>query len=88
MAWFLYVVECSDGTLYAGITTEIERRLQEHNTSAKGARYTRARRPVRLLQEAEFESRSQASKAEYYFKRLTRTRKEEWVTEPFDLIES
>lgn len=73
--WFVYVVRCSDGSLYTGITTDIERRLTEHNESPKGARYTRARRPVTLAGAWEFESRSEAARGEAAFKRLTRAEK-------------
>ena len=75
MTWYLYVLECADQTLYTGITTDPERRLDEHNSSPKGARYTRARRPVSMLVHWEFESRAAASKAEYKFKRLARPEK-------------
>lgn len=47
--WFLYTCECSDGTIYTGITTDVKRRIREHNNSKRGARYTRRRRPVTLL---------------------------------------
>ena len=73
--WFMYVLECSDSTLYTGITTNIHRRINEHNTSIKGAKYTRNRRPVKLLYKIEFENRSSASKAEIRFKKLTRKQK-------------
>ena len=48
-SWYVYVVRCRDDSLYTGITTELERRIEEHNHSPKGARYTRARRPVELV---------------------------------------
>ena len=47
--WWVYLVSCSDGSLYTGITTNVERRISEHNTSKKGAKYTRNKRPVRLV---------------------------------------
>ena len=47
--WYLYILECSDGTLYTGISKDPERRLNEHNNSKKGAKYTAARRPVKLI---------------------------------------
>ena len=47
--WFVYLLECSDGSLYTGITKDVDRRLNEHNISKKGAKYTRSRRPVSLL---------------------------------------
>jgi putative endonuclease len=73
--WYLYVVECSDGTLYTGITTDIQRRLHEHNHTSKGAKYTKNRRPVQLRLSEEFDSRSSATKAEITFKRLSRKEK-------------
>ena len=74
--WYLYVVRCSDGTLYTGITTDVTRRLHEHNVTKKGAKYTRGRRPVELVYWIDFNDRSTASKAELRFKKLSR--KEKW----------
>tara|TARA_Y100000310_G_C20054223_1_gene521993 strand:- start:173 stop:430 length:258 start_codon:yes stop_codon:yes gene_type:complete len=71
----MYVVRCSDSTLYTGITTDIGRRIDEHNTSRKGAKYTRGRRPVELIYWVSFNDRSSASKAEARFKKLTRKKK-------------
>jgi len=73
------MLQCSDDTFYTGITTDIERRLSEHNLSEKGAKYTRARRPVLLVYTAEFSDRSEASKEEYRIKQLTRTEKEKLI---------
>ena len=73
--WFLYVVECADGTLYAGVTTDLQRRVAEHNGGPKGARYTRARRPVSLRQSWPLSDRSAATRAEAAFKRLGRRAK-------------
>jgi len=73
--YFLYILHCSDDTLYTGITTDIQRRLEEHNSSAKGAKYTRSRRPVALVYTEKFEDRSSASKREYIIKRLSRAKK-------------
>ena len=75
MHYFLYILHCSDDTLYTGITTDIQRRLEEHNSSAKGAKYTRSRRPVALVYTEKFEDRSSASKREYIIKRLSRAKK-------------
>ena len=75
MSWFLYVVECADRTLYTGVTTDVVRRVNEHNTSKKGAKYTRKRRPVKLLVSWPHPDRSSAQKAEYRFKRLSRREK-------------
>ncbi len=79
--WCLYVLQCNDGTYYAGITTDIVRRLNEHNTSSKGAKYTKPRRPVRLVYWVDYKDRSTAQKAEYKFKQLTRKQKEKIIHE-------
>lgn len=79
MAYYAYIVECADKTLYSGITTDLERRIQEHNESPKGAKYTRTRRPVRLLYTEEFATRSEALKREAAFKKLSRKGKEQLV---------
>ena len=71
----LYIVRCADRTLYTGVTTDIQRRLHEHNTSSLGAKYTRARRPVRLVYTKKFRTRSNAQKAEARLKRMTRAEK-------------
>jgi len=73
--WFLYVVKCADGTLYCGVTTDVVRRLKEHNTSSRGAKYTRSRRPVALLYKEPHSSRSAAQSAEFQFKKLSRSEK-------------
>ena len=78
--WYLYVVQCRDQSLYAGITTDLERRIIEHNESKKGARYTRSRRPVTLVISWIYNDRSQASKAEYAFKRLSTSKKKEKIS--------
>jgi putative endonuclease len=80
-AWFLYVLRCADGTLYTGTTTDISRRIDEHNTSRRGAKYTKTRRPVKLVFSLNYENRSKAQKAEYKFKRLTRKQKEKIISE-------
>ena len=80
--WYVYIVRCSDNTLYAGVTKDIGRRVAEHNTNDKlGARYTQSRRPVTLVYEEGSESRSQASKRELEIKRLTKKRKEFLIAE-------
>tara|TARA_Y100001973_G_C5169828_1_gene318350 strand:+ start:1034 stop:1288 length:255 start_codon:yes stop_codon:yes gene_type:complete len=73
--WFLYVVECADGTLYTGITTDVDRRLHEHNSTRKGAKYTRSRRPVILRAFCLCEDRSDALVKEIAFKKLSRKQK-------------
>lgn len=72
---YTYILRCADDTLYTGITTDLERRIREHNHSPLGASYTRGRRPVTLLRSQEHESRSDASKAEYHIKHLSREEK-------------
>ena len=73
--YFLYILKCADDTLYTGITTDLDRRVLEHNTSPRAAKYTRARRPVELVYSKKFRNRSTASKAESRVKRLTRAEK-------------
>jgi len=76
MMYYVYMLECADGTLYTGITTDLERRLEEHNGSEKGAKYTRARRPVTLVYSEKYPDRSSASKREYEIKHtMNRTQK-------------
>jgi len=72
--WFLYVLQCSDNTLYTGITNDFSKRLARHNTG-KGAKYTRARLPVSMEVCVAVGDRSQASKLEYRFKQLSRSQK-------------
>jgi putative endonuclease len=67
--YFVYIVKCADETFYTGIATELERRIEEHNSSEKGAKYTRVRRPVSLVYSEEHPDRSSASKREYQIKK-------------------
>lgn len=69
MPWFLYLIECADGSVYTGIATNVEARYAKH-MSGDGARYTRARKPVALLAAFELADRSSALRAEYRVKRL------------------
>ena len=71
----VYMVRCSDTTLYTGITTNLERRLQEHNVGARGAKYTKSRRPVVLVYHEDCEDRSEAQKREYMVRKLSRREK-------------
>ena len=81
MSFHLYIVACADGSLYTGIATDVARRVLEHNgvkgpgVKGKGAKYTAARRPVRLVYQARYLTRSQALKAELRVKRLTKGQK-------------
>jgi putative endonuclease len=73
--YFLYILECSDQTLYTGITTNLDRRIKEHNNSKLGAKYTKIRRPVKLVYSKEFTDRSKALKEEAKIKKLSRLQK-------------
>lgn len=75
MSYFVYILECSDGTLYTGIAKDVNKRLDEHNNSDKGAKYTKVRRPVKLVYTEPWEDRSSASKREYEIKHFTRAKK-------------
>ncbi len=70
MQWFVYLIECCDGSIYTGITTDVARRFAEH-ASGRGARYTRARPPRQLLAVLTAANRSEASQIEYRIKQLT-----------------
>ncbi len=84
--WFVYYLRCADNSLYAGITTDLSRRLNEHNTCNKtGAKYTRVRRPVKLAYAETQENRQLASKREYQLKKLLKIQKEALVN-GFDLL--
>ncbi len=72
---YMYVAECADGTWYTGYAADVEKRIATHN-AGRGAKYTRVRRPVRLVVQAEFATKHEAMSAEYHFKQLGRTQKE------------
>lgn len=79
--WYVYVLRCSDGTLYTGVTTDPARRVDEHNgVRGNGARYTRARRPVCLVYQEPRATRAQAARRESEIKRLKRKEKERLVS--------
>jgi len=73
--WSLYAVICNDSSIYIGITTDVQRRIHEHNNTKKGAKYTRSRRPVSLVYVESHLNRSSASKAEARYKKLKRSDK-------------
>jgi len=77
--WFVYLLRCADGSLYAGITTDVARRLDEHNHGRAGAKYTRARRPVLLAWQQQASNRSEASRCEHQLRRLGKAQKEALV---------
>jgi putative endonuclease len=76
--WFFYVVRCSDSSLYAGITTNLKRRVHEHNNTKKGAKYTGSRRPVYLVAHERFYSKQEAMLNENAFKKKTKKQKENY----------
>jgi len=78
---YVYMLECSDGTFYMGYSTEVARRVREHNESPKGAKYTRGRRPVALVYYVECASRSDALKHEHELRKKSRAEKEKLVNE-------
>ncbi len=73
--YYLYILKCADKTLYTGITVDLERRLVEHNSSKLGARYTKPRRPVKIIYSRRFRNRSNAMKEEARIKKLSREEK-------------
>ena len=75
MPYVVYILRCADGTLYTGIAKNIKSRLREHNTAPRGARYTRGRRPVRLVYRENAGNRSSALKREAAIKRMPREKK-------------
>lgn len=77
--YFVYILQCADDTLYVGITTDLERRIEEHNHDKKGARYTRGRRPVRVVYAEECDTKSLALKRELEIKSWPREKKFELV---------
>ena len=79
-SWFVYILLCADNTLYTGITTDIDKRIKQHNgVDRKGAKYTRHRQPVQLVFQEASDSRSDASKREHSIKSLKKRQKEHLV---------
>lgn len=74
---FVYIVECSDGTLYTGYTKNIKQRIKKHNSEKayEGAKYTQGRRPVKLQYKESYSSQSKAQSREYSIKQMSRSRK-------------
>ena len=73
--WLVYILECSDNTLYTGITNDLEKRLEQHNHGKDGAKYTRVRRPVKCVYTETQENRSEATKREFAIKKISRVEK-------------
>lgn len=82
-AWFVYILRCSDKTFYTGITTDLERRLIEHNAEKSITKYTRVRQPVEMVYNENAESRSAAGKREVFIKSLTRIQKVALIDEQY-----
>ena len=75
---YTYILKCQDGSFYTGWTNDLEKRIQAHN-AGKGAKYTKNRRPVKLIYWEEYETKSEAMKREYAIKRMSRQEKEKLV---------
>lgn len=75
---YTYIVKCNDGTFYTGWTTNLEKRIEVHN-SGKGAKYTKSRRPVELVYSEEFPTKEEAMRREYEIKQLPRRKKENLI---------
>lgn len=78
--YYVYILECRDNTLYTGITKDINKRLFEHNNTEKAAKYTKNRRPVKLVYFKDFPDRSSASKEESRIKKLSKIEKQEIIS--------
>lgn len=78
MKFYVYIVECIDKTYYTGYSNDVERRVEKHN-SGKGAKYTKTRRPVKLIYKEECLDKSSAMKREYQIKQLNRKQKESLI---------
>ena len=70
--WYVYIAECRDGTYYTGVTNDLEKRMTDHNNSTLGAKYTRARRPVKLVYSKRKKNKSYAMKEEALIKKMKR----------------
>lgn len=78
-SWCVYIVSCRDGTLYTGIAKDLKKRITEHNSDKGGAKYTKSRRPVKLVYSEQVKSRSAAAKLEYQFKRMPLAKKKAMI---------
>lgn len=76
---YTYIVECADGTLYTGWTTNVQKRVKAHNEEKSGAKYTKAKRPVKLVYYEGYETKEEAMRREYVIKQLTRKQKLELI---------
>ena len=78
--YYLYIIKCADKTLYTGITTDLKRRIVEHNSTKLGAKYTSSRRPVKIVYSKKFKNRSTASREESLIKKLKRVDKLKFIS--------
>ena len=76
---YTYIVECADGTLYTGWTTNVQKRVKAHNEEKSSAKYTKAKRPVKLVYYEGYETKEEAMRREYAIKQLTRKQKLELI---------
>lgn len=76
---YTYIVECADGTLYTGWTTNVQKRVKAHNEEKSGAKYTKAKRPVKLVYYEGYETKEEAMRREYAIKQMTRKQKLELI---------
>ena len=77
---YTYILQCADDSLYTGVTTDLDRRVAEHNADPKWAKYTKAKRPVKLVRSIKCQDRSEACKKEWEIKHLTRAQKQQLIT--------
>lgn len=85
--YYVYMVKCADDTLYTGIAKDLRKRLNEHNSSDKGAKYTRARRPVTLVYSEQYPDRSAASKREYAIKKkMNKAQKRQLIESKYEEV--
>ena len=83
---YTYIVRCRDGTLYTGLTNNLEKRMEAHN-SGKGARYTKSRRPVKLVYYEEFETKEEAMSREYAIKHMKKSKKEKLLENLYPAVQ-
>lgn len=84
MPYYFYILRCSDNSLYSGVTNDLQRRVEEHNSGlSRSAKYTRSRKPVQLIYHEQYEDKPTAMKREAAVKKLSKIKKEELVKKPF-----
>jgi len=85
LGWYVYIIRCSDKSLYTGVTSDIQRRLKEHN-SGKGGRYTKSRAPVTLVYSEAYKTKSEALSRESQIKRWSRAKKMALIEQDYDRL--